>query len=423
MNEKAFLNALTLCVRCGGCKAQCPSFDATNQETHTARGRLRLLKALVERQVPTGARLNDKLFSCLMCGSCTVSCPLKIDIEEVFYHARALLKENDSKNSAVRMLTKLVFKNTDLTLKFVKPFQKVIERKLSGMNLLPHNMGLIENPFKKTEVFRPVEKIGRVAVFSGCSVKHIYPELSFSLASVLNAVKYEVVFPHSEVCCGAPFRSLGMDADARAFAEKNYEVFSKLKVDAILSLCPTCVVALKKYYPRLIGKELPNVYDVSTFLKDKITLNKKQVKLKVTFHDPCHQKNFLRVTTEPRELLKQCGAELVEPKRHMCCGFGGTYSFFHKETSDKILNTTATELLSTGCDVVVTSCPNCIFQLSKGLTEKPILHIIEVLEESLCTEEVQPSEEAEGGEGTKEGDISTGSVSPPQSHSQENPSQ
>ncbi|MBF0537567.1 MAG: (Fe-S)-binding protein [Nitrospirae bacterium] len=392
MNDKEFLSTLSLCVRCGGCKALCPSFEATHQETHTARGRLKLLKSLAERQIKPGASLNDKLFSCLMCGNCTSSCPLNIDIDEVFSHARGLLKENDSRHSTLRILTKLAFKNTDLTLKFIRPFQKILEKKLTDMRFLPQNMGLIENPFKKTEVFRPAEKIGRVAVFSGCSVKHIYPELSYSLATVLNALKYEVVFPHSEVCCGAPFRSLGMEADARSYAEKNYDVFSRLKVDAIVSLCPTCVVALTKHYPRLIGKELNNVYDISTFLKDKVTIKKKQIKLKVSFHDPCHQKNFLKVTLQPRELLTQCGAELVEPKRPLCCGFGGTYSFFHKEASDRILEATSAQLLSTGCDVVVTSCPNCIFQLSKGLTEKPILHLIEVLEESICTEDLKPTE-------------------------------
>ncbi|MBF0609036.1 MAG: (Fe-S)-binding protein [Candidatus Magnetobacterium sp. LHC-1] len=392
MNDKEFLTAISSCVRCGGCKAQCPSFDATSQETHTARGRLKLLKSLAERQVKPGVKLNDKLFSCLMCGNCTVSCPLNIDIDEVFYHARSLLKETDSRHSTLRLLTKLAFKNTDLTLKVIKPFQKILEKKLTDMRLLPHKMGLIENPFKKTEVFRPAEKIGRVAVFSGCSVKHIYPELSYSLAAVLNALKYEVVFPHSEVCCGAPFRSLGMEADAHSYAEKNYEVFSRLKVDAILSLCPTCVVALRKYYPKLIGKELNNVCDISTFLKDKVNTKRKQIKLKATFHDPCHQKNFLKNTTEAREILTQCGADIIEPKRHMCCGFGGTYSFFHKEASERILEATCAQLMRTGCDVVVTSCPNCIFQLSKGLTERPILHLIEVLEESLCTEDVQPAE-------------------------------
>ncbi|MBF0555737.1 MAG: (Fe-S)-binding protein, partial [Nitrospirae bacterium] len=132
--------------------------------------------------------------------------------------------------------------------------------------LLPANIAFNENQFKKTGVFKPPDKIGRVAVFSGCSVKHIYPELSQSLTKVLNALKYEVIFPRPEACCGAPFRSLGMEDLAREYAEKNYDTFSKLNVDAILSICPTCVTYLKMHYQKLIGKPIEKVYELSTFL-------------------------------------------------------------------------------------------------------------------------------------------------------------
>lgn len=384
MKEKDFLRAVNLCVRCGSCIAQCPTYKATDRETENARGRLKILKSFAERHLAPGGKVNEKIFNCIMCGNCTNRCPIGIDIEEVFYHARSLLKSYDKKMGIYRLATRMAFKNTDFTVKMLKPFQKYINRKMGEKKLIPGNIGFNENQFKKTGVFKPMEKIGRVAIFSGCSVKHVYPELSQSLTKVLNALKYEVVFPRPENCCGAPFRSLGMEDVAKEYAEKNYDTFSKLNLDAILSLCPTCVVYLKNHYPKLIGKKLENVFEVSVFLRDKVKDIKKEIKIRAAYHDPCHQANVLKATTEPRELLKMSGVELLEPKNQTCCGFGGTFSFFFQEMSGKILETTTRELKDTGCEAIVTSCPNCLLQLSKSMTDRPIYHIIEVLEEAIC---------------------------------------
>ncbi|MBF0555736.1 MAG: (Fe-S)-binding protein, partial [Nitrospirae bacterium] len=102
------------------------------------------------------------------------------------------------------------------------------------------------------------------------------------------------------------------------------------------------------------------------------------------YHDPCHQVNLLKAVKEPRELLTKAGVELLEPKHQICCGFGGTFSFFFQELSGKILDNSVRELKDTGCEAIVTSCPNCILQLSKSMTDRPIYHIIEILEEALC---------------------------------------
>ncbi|MBF0516554.1 MAG: (Fe-S)-binding protein [Nitrospirae bacterium] len=404
MNDNEFKHLIDLCVKCGGCKTHCPTYSASKEESETARGRVRLLHALVEGNAKPTKKFSEKLRSCVLCGACANSCPLNIDLMEVFYHARTLLKDHDKVMELTGYLCKLAFKNTDFTVSLIKPFQKFINSNLSKRKLMPSNVRFTENQFKKTGIFMVKQKIGRVAIFTGCTIKHVYPELMYSAARVFNALRYEVVFPTTEVCCGAPFRSLGMEGAAVSYARKNYETFSRLQVDAIISLCPTCVVALKKHYPVLINKEFDNIYDISDFLAGKIDVDaigddgggrRKPVNLKAVFHESCHQRNELKNGHRSRELIRGLNRggydssdsfdiELLEPDKQSCCGFGGTFSVFFNVMSNYILNETVKELDKTKAEAVVTTCPNCIFQLSKSIQDKPIYHLIEIIEEAIA---------------------------------------
>ncbi|MBF0319524.1 MAG: (Fe-S)-binding protein [Nitrospirae bacterium] len=400
MNEKEFGNLIRLCVKCGGCKSHCPTYLAGYAEAESARGRVRLLKALIEGQIKPSKKFNEKLRSCILCGECSSHCPLNIDLMEAFYHARTVLRDHDTPLAIAGFLSKIAFKNTDLTINLFKPFQKLVNKRLAKRKLIPANVRFTENQFKKTGVFMVNDKIGRVAIFTGCTIRHVYPELMYSAARVFNALRYEVVFPTTEVCCGAPFRSLGMEATAADYAQKNYEIFSKLKVDAIISLCPTCVVSLKKHYPILINKAFDNIYDITDFLQGKINADsvnvpegprRGAVNLRAIFHEPCHQRNELKNSALTRqhisalhsELAVPFEVELLEPGQQSCCGFGGTFSVFFQDISNHILKEKVQELGKKGAEAVITTCPNCIFQLSKAIQDRPIYHLIEILEEAI----------------------------------------
>ncbi len=370
------------CVRCGICKAECPTYNASFDESETARGRLGLLYAFTRGALGPSKKLNEKIFGCLLCGNCSRLCPLGIDLEELFYYARGLLRFNDKERKYLRFLSSMAFENTDFTVKMTKPIHGFLTRALSGKGILPENISISERDFRNVAIFRPEEKVGRVAVFTGCTIKHIYPDLSISLINVLNALKYEVVFPNTETCCGAPFRSLGMDDRAAKYAERNFKVFNTLNVDAIVSLCPTCVIALDKYYPQLIGKKLDNVFDISVFLMDNLKKFDKRLKGRVVYHDPCHLANILAISRQPRELIEMTGLTLLEPSGRRCCGFGGAFSYSFPEASGRILNDTSEALLKTEPQGIVTSCPNCILQLSKAVKEMQIYHIVEIIEDA-----------------------------------------
>jgi glycolate oxidase iron-sulfur subunit len=244
-----------------------------------------------------------------------------------------------------------------------------------------------ENPLKnKQQVYTVPKKKGRVAIFTGCAVNFLYPHLGESLIHVLQRLNYEVILPAGEVCCGAPFRTLGLEQEAVRMAKKNMAVFSKLNVEAIVGLCPTCIYALKKEYPKLIGEGLDKAMDISSFFIDKLDSSSFSLSssnsAKAAYHDPCHLSYGLGVRKEPREIIKQVGIELAEPGEQKCCGFGGVFSFSYREISKSLLEKRIRNMEGTKAETIITSCPGCVMQLQRKITNVPVLHLIEVIEEA-----------------------------------------
>jgi glycolate oxidase iron-sulfur subunit len=123
--------------------------------------------------------------------------------------------------------------------------------------------------------------------------------------------------------------------------------------------------------------------DISVFLRDKITGLEKIGKT-AFYHDPCHLLYGLGVRKEPREIIKKAGLDLLEGEGSGCCGFGGLFCLSYRQTSRNILNTCAGRIISPSPDAVITSCPGCILQLSRIITDRPVLHLIELIEEAYC---------------------------------------
>jgi glycolate oxidase iron-sulfur subunit len=203
------------------------------------------------------------------------------------------------------------------------------------------------------------------------------------LINVLQKFGYEVVLPKGETCCGAPLRALGLDQEADELAKKNYRVFSRLKVDAVLSPCPTCTMSLRTEYPKTIGKGLERAMDISTFFEDKLKHVDKIYKTSF-YHDPCHLYYGLGVKEEPREIIRKSGLDLVGSGEQGCCGFGGLYCLSFKEMSSGLLQKRAGRIIESNADMVITSCPGCVLQLSRTITDRPVLHLIELIEEAYC---------------------------------------
>jgi glycolate oxidase iron-sulfur subunit len=334
-----------------------------------------LLYGLYQGQLKPTPALNDRLFSCTLCGICESSCPTGVNITEAIYYGRNHLRSSDRQRRYLRAVAKFSVKRPLLSFRAVKllrPFLLYLHKK----GTLPFEIQLPEEPLKNEQwIFKPKKTRGRVALFTGCSVNFLFPRLGELLIKVLLRAGYEVVLPPGEVCCGAPLRTLGLEQETAELARKNIEVFGKLHTEAVLSLCPTCTLTIKKHYPRLIGQGLENTMDISEFLLDKLAVPAVTHYKNVIYHDPCHLYYGLGIKEQPREILRQLGIKGIEPEEAGCCGF--SLSLSHKEISSGLLKNLNEYQKA---DTLVTSCPGCILQLKRQ--HKNVMHIIELIAEA-----------------------------------------
>jgi len=185
-------------------------------------------------------------------------------------------------------------------------------------------------------------------------------------------------------------RSLGLEEEAIILAKKNVELFSRVRASAILCICPTCTITIKREYPMLIGDSIERIMDVNEFfLQNDIVKGLKTAHRVVTYHDPCHLNYGLGVKNEPRQILKNIkGIEFIETQDEgECCGFGGFFSINFKELSKRIGDKRFENIHNTGANTLVTSCPGCMIQFEnikrQGSSQVNIMHVVEIVEEAM----------------------------------------
>ncbi len=392
--DTKFLEDLAKCVRCGSCKAQCPTYGEDPMEPMGARGRLVLLHGLITGKLVPSKLLNDRVFGCVLCGACSASCPVGVDVAGAIYRGRALLADTDRKRRYLRYISRYAARYPDFAFKMARLSRRFLSPWLVKRGLIPFSPELPEAPFRRAEqVLKAPKRKGRVAVFTGCSVNFIFPQYGESLLNVLRRFGYEVILPKGEVCCGAPLRTLGLEKEAVELAKRNCRVFGRLKVDAVLSLCPTCTAVLKYHYADMTGKGIDDAMDVSVFFRDKIGLAD-SIRKSAYYHDPCHLRYDLGVSREPREIIRKAGLDLVAAGEQGCCGFGGLFCLSCRDISEGLLKRRTAAIAESDPDVVVTSCPGCVLQLGRTITDRPVLHLIELIEEAYCFRTAVKEEDA-----------------------------
>jgi Fe-S oxidoreductase len=261
-------------------------------------------------------------------------------------------------------------------------------------------------PFRDTfkKIIQPKCK-EKVAFYAGCLIDFAYPEMGVSLVNILNKAGIEVVFPEDQTCCGAPARYNGAYEVAANNATDNINALLNEDVRYVVSACPTCTVALdhefiSTYESLGQTKMLPKAkklaektIDFSTLVKNlldegRLTIKQGEKLGKLTYHDSCHLKRTLKVSTEPRELLQKAGYELTEMfECDICCGMGGSYSIKLPEISGPILQRKLRNIKETGAPVVAMDCPGCVMQIRGGMDQDGadimVRHTVELLAERL----------------------------------------
>ncbi|HLC15598.1 MAG TPA: (Fe-S)-binding protein [Thermodesulfovibrionia bacterium] len=386
MEQTDYQKELERCVRCGACKAQCPTYLEGLDECLSARGRLAMLSAFEAGRLRQSRGLMEKLFSCLLCGACQKRCSPNVPIQDILYHSRQKFSSQYQRNHLLAGLTKLALSYTDTAAACFRGLQHIAELSPVEIDSFLTLPPVAKVPFLKRDRATASEKTKKVAVFTGCTVNYLYPHLGESLVHVLSCLGYQAVVLYDEVCCGAPLRSLGLEQEAQTYMEHNMGLLRSLDCDVLVTLCPTCTWTLKSVAG--FDKKSVSILDINEFLVHESMELAFAIPQKAVYHDPCHLKNKLNVFKEPRAILSTIqGLELLEAEQEGCCGFGGIFRIEFPELSMKIGQKRFAVLMDSGAHTIITSCLGCIMQFEditkRNLMPIRIKHIIELVDETL----------------------------------------
>jgi glycolate oxidase iron-sulfur subunit len=404
------------CNKCGFCQTACPIFRSTGHESGVARGRLALIRAIIEDRLEWNRELEEPLFDCLLCGACTANCFPAIPTSDLIIAARAEYQERVGRKKIHRLL-----------FEYLLPYPRRLHLaaraaalgKNSGFSRMAAAIGLLRifgQDFEKAqeiiETFAPLPFRDRVkpgfyagsgdsleiAYFVGCGVDILRQEAGDASLGRLRALGQRVtVLPNC--CCGLPAWTYGDITAARRLAEKNIAAIRPERYDLIVSDCSSCAAFLKKY-PRLFPAGDPlnakakrlvkKIRDITEILEPGEPGPCKDEKpVTITYHDPCHASRGQALVQQPRNILKGLsGVHYLElPEADWCCGGAGSYALSHYSLSRRVLDRKIANIAKTGAQIVATSCPACMIHLSYGIRKHgldvQVKHISEIVKDKL----------------------------------------
>ncbi len=402
---KELKDQLALCMRCGTCQSVCPLFAQTGLEADVARGKLALLDGLLQEMFNNPEGVYDRLDRCLLCGSCAAACPSGVKVLDIFIKARVILTTYIGLSWTKKIILRTILSHPrtfDRLIQWGSKFQKLFFRpvndtlKTSCVRFLPfvlskrHIVSLAPEPFHRripSLNTKPGHSGMKVAIFVGCLIDKIYPNIAQATVDVLSHHGVGVFLPENQGCCGIPAISSG---DATAFnrlVRYNLEQFNRADFDYLITSCATCTSTIKNIWPMMFQDESREIkalaekiadktMDISQFMVSKIGLkignnvNSENIKT-VTYHDPCHLKKSLGVSKEPRDLIKANPRYLLRemPDADTCCGMGGSFNLQYYDISSDIGKIKLENIKLSGCSIVATSCPACMIQISDMLSK------------------------------------------------------
>jgi len=406
------------CMRCGLCLPTCPTYRTDGLETQSPRGRVALIKAVIDGKMKASEEFVEHIYHCLDCRNCQTVCPAGVKAGELVLEARYRIEENRAQPLIKKFLLNYAILDQKRLAKLLAPLKiyqisglQALVRKYDILKLVSDDLQFMEALSPKLpsrplseEISEEIPALGtergRVGFFLGCAMNLIFADTSRATIENLTRVGFRVIVPKEIQCCGAPNIAEGERKIYREMAENTIRIFADRRVDYVVTDCAACGLELKTYReifrknPTFAGKaeEFSNkVRDVSEFL-DSVWIP--DIKLGpvpeiVCFHDPCHLRHGQKLTYPQRNLLNRIPQldyrEL--PDEGQCCGSAGIYNITHRNRSMKILQSKIEAIEKTKAQAVISSNPGCLMQLAYGATHWNkgwnVVHISEVLNRSL----------------------------------------
>ena len=381
---------LRSCVHCGFCTATCPTYQILGDELDGPRGRIYLIKQMLEGHTVTKETLNH-LDRCLTCRACETTCPSGVEYGHLLEIGRSEVEKRVKRS----LLQKVLRKTLLLILPFPKRFAVLLKTGQLFRPVLPNSLKKqIPAKTKLTKLSLKSHK-KRMLILDGCAQPALAPEINHATKQVLDALDIELI--SFSGCCGAINQHLSDEDKALAIVKNNID---RLKtefdngLDGIVMTASGCGAMFKEYPHLLRNDELyknkavviaNKTFDLTEIinteqLKNKLNVNKN---LNIAVHTPCTLQHAQKLPSNIENILSSCGYQLSTIKdKHLCCGSAGTYSITQPELSTQLRQQRLTGLMVDHPDIIATANIGCLHHLNAG-SSVPVRHWIEIIAEDL----------------------------------------
>ena len=394
---------LRSCVHCGFCTATCPTYQVLGDELDSPRGRIYLIKDMLEAGRPADEKTVRHLDRCLSCLACMTTCPSGVHYMHLIDHARAHVEKTYRRPFMDRVLRIVLarvipypgrFRLALLGAKMAKPFAWAIpDARLKAMLAMAPKVIPPVSRNDDPQVFPAEgERRLRVALLTGCAQKALDTDINDATIRLLRRLGCEVVVAQGQGCCGALTHHMGKERLAHASAAANIRAWMAEKraggLDAIVINTSGCGTTVKDYGHMFRNDPLADdaamvaglAKDISEVLI-KIGLPQGASKgLRVAYHAACSLQHGQQIKSAPKDLLKRVGFEVVEPAdSHLCCGSAGTYNLLQPEISAELKRRKVGTLEAKSPQVIAAGNIGCMMQIGSG-TAVPVVHTVELLD-------------------------------------------
>ena len=394
---------LRTCVHCGFCTATCPTYQVLGDELDSPRGRIYLIKDMLENERTPDAKTVKHIDRCLSCLACMSTCPSGVHYMHLVDHAREYIEENYNRPITDRALRWILarilpyptrFRFALALAKLGRPFAALMpDARLRAMlEMAPKSIPPI-SPNDAPQSFAPqTARKKRVVLMTGCAQRALNTDINDATIRLLRRLGCEVVIPEGQGCCGALTHHMGKTDESHATAARNIKAwYAEMQgdgLDAIVINTSGCGTTVKDYGHMFKGDSLSKeaqavseiAMDVSELLMQLDLPEGDNKDITVAYHAACSLQHGQQIKTYPKDLLKKAGFSIVEPKDpHLCCGSAGTYNLMQPEISKELKARKVATLEAKNPDVIAAGNIGCMMQIGSA-AGVPVVHTVELLD-------------------------------------------
>ena len=392
------------CVHCGFCTATCPTYVLLGDELDSPRGRIYLMKDMLENERQPSAEVVKHIDRCLSCLSCMTTCPSGVNYMHLVDHARAYIQERYRRPLRERLVRALLaavlpypgrFRAALALARLARPVSPLIDR-VTALRPISAMLALAPQrraPRATLQASPAPASRGRIALLQGCAEPVLRPEIRAATIRLLNRAGYDVIFASGEVCCGALVHHMGREEASLEAARRNVDAWMREVegegLHAVVITTSGCGTTIKDYgfmlreepaYAERAARVSALAKDVSELLAEIDLPAGEGRGLTVAYHAACSLQHGQKVTDAPKRLLTAAGYRVRTPmESHLCCGSAGTYNILQPEIAGQLGNRKVANLSRLQPDVIATGNIGCAMQIGQR-TGIPVVHTVELLD-------------------------------------------